>query len=127
MTDVTGVASLSKEELKRQLALIEAQEKAAAAQQGAEMVEMAEDSGFLAWLVDNSAFKRTESTGRYGADYMTVPFVHNGRTYTVSIHVTDVVETEQGKARVKAAAKAAEALAAAQARNATLDALINEG
>ena len=124
MTDVNGLASLSKEQLKAALAQIEAQEKAVAAKAGAEMVEVGED--FLGWIVENAPFKRTESTGRLGADFMTVPFVHGGKTYTVSIHVTDVVETEQGKALVKAQQKAAEALAAAQARNATLDALIGD-
>lgn len=124
MTDVTGTVSLSEAELRRQLDLIEAEKKARAAEVGAQMLDAAGEE-FLTWLVENSQFERTASTGRLGADYKTIPFKVNGKVYTLSIHVTDVVETERGKIALKVAQREAEALAAAAARNKALDSLIN--
>lgn len=118
---MSDLNSLSKEALKARLAQIEAEEKAVHDKAASTVVEMGLESGFLEWYVENVPFKTTESTGRLGADFKTVPFTVDGKVYTVTIYVTDVAESEKGAVE----AKVRKALADAQAKNAQTASALN--
>lgn len=104
MSDLNSLTTAQIEALLRER---KESEKAEAEKAKGELAVLGAD--YLNHIVTTQPFARTEKTGRYGISVMTMPFTgDDGKAYTVSIHITDVVETEKGAAAVKAKKEAEE-------------------
>lgn len=124
---MSDISTLSQEQIKALLAELpaDALRAAVADKVSAEKAETdARNAGLIAlgsdlWetVLVEVPVKVTESTGRVGRDVMTARWVgQDGVERTISLHITDVGPTAEGRARVKAEKEAKEAAEKAAAK-----------